>query len=200
MTAQRVLTNGEITVVKITFGRFVNDNGNKGGGGRNVRRRGEKKKRGEGKERKEWARAERKGERERERELSQQAHRFICLNLMGFSANTKTLLRNASLNLPHKTLIVDWLLNAPESTREKIAAGPSTVWHETPVPSFLFFFSPPSPPLVPLPLFQARAMLFPFDTSNGPRREICGRLTRSATYSIYSPFSPPPPIVDSFQR
>lgn len=74
---------------------------------------------------------------------------FHLLKLNGLFCYTKTL-QNARLNLSHKTLIVDWLLNALEA-REKIAGSPSTVWHETPA-SFLFFF----PCFIP---FQVEIML-----------------------------------------
>lgn len=74
---------------------------------------------------------------------------FHLLKLNGLFYYTKTL-QNARLNLSHKTLIVDWLLNALEA-REKIAGSPSTVWHETPA-SFLFFF----PCFIP---FQVEIML-----------------------------------------
>ena len=96
MTARRVSTNGEITVARITFGRFVNDNGNKGGRGRKERRW----------RRKSHARAEKERERERAFATSTPFH-FLELDGAFQLTQRRAILRNASLNLPHKTLIVD---------------------------------------------------------------------------------------------
>lgn len=94
---------------------------------------------------------------------------FHLLKLNGLFCCTKTL-QNASLNLSHKTLIVDWLLNALEA-REKIAGSPSTVWHETPA-SFLFSFAR-------FILFQVEIMLLVLGLR---QREIrfCSTLWRQA--------------------
>lgn len=122
-----VLTSIKITFMKITFGvhQWWQEKGMYNG----EKRRGKKK--------------------ETVTRGSTTSTLFHLLKLNGLFYYTKTL-QNARLNLSHKTLIVDWLLNALEA-REKIAGSPSTVWHETPA-SFLFFF----PCFIP---FQVEIML-----------------------------------------